>query len=326
MRKKIFLVLIMIFIYGLFAHPLQAAITIYRRTGLTGGTSADLDGINGSGLVEGDVGWVFRDANTVETKYEYRLKAASGAAESVPDIIAPDTNPGSKRWILQAIYNATLAGLTSSVAELNILDGVTATEAEIDAACDGSTAKNSHTHITTEISKVTADPNEVNILDGCTATTAQINAAASGKYGTRGAILGDTTAGRVIRNVLITLAGHTDPNIIEIYLRNDGTFNFNGDTVAAEHISKNQTLTNYKFDSDGTAIYVMDAAISGTIVGILAASVIYDSSDLTYTTLYVDINSNNIKIKFYSQNTAIDIGQIGNAKAVHLSVTYLTSG
>ncbi len=74
------------------------SITRYRRTLLTSGVSAALDGIDGAGLVDGDICEVFTIANEF---YVYALDADSGAAESSPAIIAPDINPGSKRWIQQ---------------------------------------------------------------------------------------------------------------------------------------------------------------------------------------------------------------------------------
>ena len=76
------------------------SITIYRRTLLTGGTSDALDGIDGAGLNEGDIGWVYTSSNE---RYDYRLDADLGSAESSPDIIVPDTTPGSKCWVLQTI-------------------------------------------------------------------------------------------------------------------------------------------------------------------------------------------------------------------------------
>ena len=70
---------------------------IYGFIALTGGGDGALDKIDGAGLADGDMafgaaGGVFR---------AYKLDDDSGAAESSPDIISPDTNAGSKRWILQ---------------------------------------------------------------------------------------------------------------------------------------------------------------------------------------------------------------------------------
>ena len=72
---------------------------IYCATGLTGGGTGDLDSISGAGLIDKDMAFAI-DQTTV---YVYALDADSAAAESSPDVIAPDTSPGDKRWILQSL-------------------------------------------------------------------------------------------------------------------------------------------------------------------------------------------------------------------------------
>lgn len=77
--------------------------TVYMsKTGLIGGEATKLDSIDGAGLVDGDAAFV----NVSNVQYIYRLDADSAAAESSPNIIAPDTNPGDKRWILQNILSS----------------------------------------------------------------------------------------------------------------------------------------------------------------------------------------------------------------------------
>ena len=66
---------------------------------LTGGATGALDAIDGAGLVDLDSAIVQTDGNV----YFYSLDAISGAAESSPDIISPDTNAGTKRWVLQNV-------------------------------------------------------------------------------------------------------------------------------------------------------------------------------------------------------------------------------
>lgn len=73
----------------------------YAATSLTGGGSGALDKINGSLLSDGDTARVTIKA-TGRT-YFYHLDATSGAAESSPDVIAPDTSADSKRWILSKV-------------------------------------------------------------------------------------------------------------------------------------------------------------------------------------------------------------------------------
>ena len=86
---------------------------IYGFTALTGGAADALDYIDGDVLVDKDVAigcvsGVF---------YTYSLDADSAAAEASPSIIAPYTNAGDKRWILQyashvqKVADATLSGV-----------------------------------------------------------------------------------------------------------------------------------------------------------------------------------------------------------------------
>lgn len=78
----------------------------YSPTALTGGAANALDYIDGAddgeghALADGDVAHVM----VAGVLYQYRLNATSGATESSPSIIKPDTNGGDKRWILQRTF------------------------------------------------------------------------------------------------------------------------------------------------------------------------------------------------------------------------------
>lgn len=75
------------------------AVNGYKFTALTGGGAGALDAQDGAGLGEGDIAIVMVSG----TLYLYQLSASSGATESSPDVIAPDTNAGTKRWLIQRI-------------------------------------------------------------------------------------------------------------------------------------------------------------------------------------------------------------------------------
>ena len=77
---------------------------IYFATTLTGGGTNALDQIDGSDLVDLDAAIVV----TLDKTYIYSLDDDSGAAESSPDVIKPDLNAGTKRWILSEIYEGAL--------------------------------------------------------------------------------------------------------------------------------------------------------------------------------------------------------------------------
>ena len=74
--------------------------TFYPAIYLTGVTDECLDWYDGNILVDGDVGYVVTGSDT----YDYTLDDSSGAAEDIPNVIEPNTNPGSKRWILNKSY------------------------------------------------------------------------------------------------------------------------------------------------------------------------------------------------------------------------------
>jgi len=72
----------------------------YPVSVLSGGGTGALDALDGDALNDGDRAIVI----TTTYLYTYTLDATSGAAESSPDVIAPDSNPGTKRWLLTTVY------------------------------------------------------------------------------------------------------------------------------------------------------------------------------------------------------------------------------
>jgi len=77
----------------------MADLLVYKKTAITGGGATALDGVDGAALVDGNLAFVTYGG----VFYAYILDDDSGATESSPDVIAPDTNPGNKRWILQQV-------------------------------------------------------------------------------------------------------------------------------------------------------------------------------------------------------------------------------
>lgn len=69
----------------------------WSKTGFTGGAATALDSIDGAGLTDGD----FAIVSVSGVHYLYKLDADSAATETSPSVIAPDSNAGTKRWILQ---------------------------------------------------------------------------------------------------------------------------------------------------------------------------------------------------------------------------------
>ena len=127
--------------------------------------------------------------------------------------------------------------VTSTAAELNILDGVTSTAAELNIL-DG----------------VTSTAAELNILDGVTATTAELN------YSDTGASVGTVVASKVVtvdankdvssfRN--ITLTGELDAGSLDI----SGDADIDG-TLEADAITVNGTALNTVIANEATALAI----------------------------------------------------------------------
>ena len=107
--KKLLVVLAVVL--GLCGN-VDAANKFFGATGLIGGTAGKLDAIDGDQLSDGDGAQVV----TATDVYFYSLDAASGAAESSPDVISPDDNAGNKRWLLVDVVSGTISptGLTNT--------------------------------------------------------------------------------------------------------------------------------------------------------------------------------------------------------------------
>jgi len=92
------------------------AIVAYVKTGRTGGTANDLDGIDGNSLNAGDIAFVV-ETNVI---YFYWLDSIAAGAENDPYIIVPDANPGTKNWELKTCIDQT----QSIFKEVTIASGV----------------------------------------------------------------------------------------------------------------------------------------------------------------------------------------------------------
>lgn len=95
----------------------------YSKTALTGGTSGCLDQMDGDDLSDGDKAIVIVGNNPGRT-YIYVLDEDNSGAEDSPYIIAPDTNPGNKRWVLSARIPRTWKGTGTPTATDDYNDGV----------------------------------------------------------------------------------------------------------------------------------------------------------------------------------------------------------
>jgi len=87
----------------------MANINFWNATELTGGGANSLDAINhldgdglGTPIGNNDIAIVADAVNSLQRIYEYNN--GSGAVESSPDVIQPDSNAGNGRWLLVATF------------------------------------------------------------------------------------------------------------------------------------------------------------------------------------------------------------------------------
>ena len=99
--KKFIRILTLITALFFLCLPVQAAYNSYWATVTHGGTTGAMDAINGNLLNDGDK----CEVKTSSGVSFYHLNATSGVSESIPNIIAPDSNPGTKRWLLSSSDN-----------------------------------------------------------------------------------------------------------------------------------------------------------------------------------------------------------------------------
>jgi len=111
MNKTIYgLVFVFLFACNAFAEPRW-----YQATALTGGTSSAVDKLDGQNLFDGDKMIVVTTTNT----YFYTLDADSAGSEDTTSytVIAPDTNAGDKRWVLEnVVYDFAFTTFTDELA------------------------------------------------------------------------------------------------------------------------------------------------------------------------------------------------------------------
>jgi len=75
---------------------------VYPALVLTGGGVTALDGFDGDILTDGDFALVQESGQIPKT---YRLNATLGVAEDSPLYIVPDTNPGTKVWVMTSVLH-----------------------------------------------------------------------------------------------------------------------------------------------------------------------------------------------------------------------------
>jgi len=232
-------------------------------------------GGNGTNLVEVKDG----DGNTT-----FPIKVASNQIQITDgsndfDVASHDTSNGLKLGGTLVTSTAAelniLDGVTSTASELNILDGVTSTTAELNIL-DGVTSTATELNILDGVTSTTAELNimdgvtsstaELNILDGVTATTAELN------YNDTGSAVGTVVASKTVtadankdvasfRNV--TLTGELDAATLDL--------SSNADIDGALNVANNvgigtDTIDSSEWDASAKAVHIYNNATNGSIV------------------------------------------------------------
>lgn len=123
---------------------------IYHVTSLTGGVdSTYLDYADGNSLSDKDRAFAIVSG----VVYLYELNATSGAAESSPNVISPDTNAGTKRWIL---IGQNLAGLTFTAAAVGFTIAGGTTSKTLTVSLDSAIDQNLTTSASPSFARVNA--------------------------------------------------------------------------------------------------------------------------------------------------------------------------
>ena len=138
-------------------------------------------------------------------------------------------------------------------------------------------------------------------------------------------ILGDGTAGRVLRRLYIKIEDGTNADTIKTTISSE----WNGDTDAAtDNIGKSATTGNITLDASGGQLTIEAATLAGNCIAILSTEITYNAST-TYITVNGSATNNDIVLLFREAKTAatFDLTAVGGAHTgdVDIKVTYLTS-
>lgn len=170
--------------------------TAYKKSALTGGGATALDGIDGAGLLDGDFAYIMAS----NALYVYQLDDDLASGERAPEIIVPDSNAGTKCWVLQAaldrqfdcenissaIFYPAITGdladtqssqtLTNKTLTSPIISNATASRVAI---YDGSKVLGSGTNTDAQISDAVSKAHTQNTDTGTTSTSFKINTGGS---------------------------------------------------------------------------------------------------------------------------------------------------
>lgn len=188
-------------------------------------------------------------------------------------------------------------GITATKAELNIMDGVTATATEINTVCDGNTAKNAHTHLLASgATDITESVSNVNAVHAFVLSRLNFIKLVVGD---------DSEAGKI--NAVIS-----------------NRFNF-GTNVSEDHLAKGVSGTYYILDASGGEIIIKEAA-TGILVQYGLICSVEENDTGTALCAQIAINTGQIEITFTNAASGVGVdltSLVDTGKGVVVGIGYV---
>ena len=155
-----------------------------------------------------------------------------------------------------------------------------------------------------------------------TATAAEINTVADdGKYGAQGMVLGDTTAGRVLRLGRIKVIGEADA---EITIELDSTWN-GTDAGPVTNLAKNDTDSGFNLSADGFTVTMDSSIIGGNAIAVLNYDLYFNDTGTAYTVDVYKFGDDIVFSFFDLDGNNIDLTGLGATDDLYVRITYLTA-
>lgn len=129
-------------------------------------------------------------------------------------------------------------------------------------------------------------------------------------------LLGDGTAGRVLRIAWLTLADGTNANTLKVTLASE----WNGDVIAeTDNVAKDATTGSFALNAAGTALTINLGDVLGAF-GVITSGI----ANNVYTAQLAQ-NSNNINVRIKAGATNQDLTVLADSDTYIISVIYVTS-
>jgi hypothetical protein len=140
-------------------------------------------------------------------------------------------------------------------------------------------------------------------------------------------LLGDTTAGRVVRSTLIKIEDGAEA----AHIKCTTSSKWNGDVNAAQdNIGKDGVTTGvWSLNAAGTVLTLLATGISGDCVGILGSSIVYNASRRNDLYISSSVVSGGIQMSIYDalncDGSTEDLSTLVDTGYIQFTISYVTS-